>query len=52
VWDLKTGQCLGVVRLKAPCQTLDVSSPNRILAGTSTGEVLLFEIRGLNVSPL
>ena len=50
MWDLETGQCFVVVRLNAPCQTVDAHSPNCIVAGTSSGEVLCFEIRDLNIS--
>jgi WD40 repeat protein len=51
VWDLETGQCVVVVRLNARCITVDARCPNRIVAGTSTGEVLFYNVRGLNTNP-
>jgi NACHT domain- and WD repeat-containing protein len=46
VWDLESGQCLAVLLLKAPC-TAVASSRGSLVAGTSTGEVLFFDVRGL-----
>jgi len=48
VWDPETGACLAVARLLAPITALALfSSLSRMIVGTSTGEVLQFDAKGL-----
>jgi WD40 repeat protein len=48
VWDLDTGACLALIRLGAPCDAVAVTrDQRRIVAGTSTGDVFVFDVRGI-----
>ena len=47
VWDLESGTCLAIARLDAACMAAIATSERRIIAGTSTGEVLIFVVRGM-----
>jgi len=44
---LETHNYVAIARLDAPCFAVAVTDDNRIVAGTSTGEVLFFDVRGL-----
>jgi WD40 repeat protein len=50
IWDLQTGHCLVMARLAAPCGAVDARIVSRIAVGTSAGEVLFFDARGLDMS--
>ena len=50
VWDLETGTCLAIALLKAECWAIAITRANRIVAGTSIGEVLFFDARGIALS--
>ena len=47
VWNLETGASLALARMNAACTAVAVADDSRIVVGTSTGEVLFFEVRGL-----
>ncbi|MGO4882319.1 MAG: hypothetical protein ACLP59_16035 [Bryobacteraceae bacterium] len=49
VWDLRDGDCLAIARLDALCSAVAVTRDNRIVAGTRHGEVLFFDVRGLDL---
>jgi hypothetical protein len=50
VWDLGSGQCLGVFVMDAPVSAAAVFS-DRLLAGTHAGEMLFLELRQLPLGP-
>jgi hypothetical protein len=43
MWNLGTGACLAIARLNAPCRALAVTPDNRIVAGTTVGDVISFD---------
>jgi WD40 repeat protein len=46
VWDLATGACVAVVCGPAPFRSVAIHpSRSRLIAGTSTGEVMFFDVR-------
>ena len=48
VWDLETGVCLAIAWTPAPITALALTPVlGRVIAGTSTGEVLQFDLRGI-----
>jgi WD40 repeat protein len=48
VWDLESGECLAVGRLPMPIRTVALSSAlDRMIVGTSTGEVIFFDSHGM-----
>ncbi len=50
MWDLATGTCLAVARAPAPVNAVSVSSVlGRMFLGTSTGQVLQFDLRGITL---
>jgi len=48
VWDLETGACVAIACLPSPATAIALSQAlGRVIAGTSTGEVLLFDWHGM-----
>jgi WD40 repeat protein len=48
VWNLETGACLAIARLNAQCEAVAVARAS-IVVGMSSGEVLFFDARGLDL---
>ena len=47
VWDLNSGVCDAILHLPSPAQSVAFSSSlNRVIVGTSTGEVAIYEVSG------
>jgi WD40 repeat protein len=49
VWNLESGACLAIARINAPCTQVVTTGENRIIAGTLIGEVLFFDVRGIQL---
>jgi hypothetical protein len=49
MWNLESGACLAVARLNARCTATAAMGDSRIVAGTATGEVLFFDVRGIRL---
>jgi WD40 repeat protein len=52
VWDLETHACLAIERADSPWNTVAAVSASRIIAGSSFGEVALFELHGVACGPV
>jgi WD40 repeat protein len=49
VWDLETGAGLAIARINAACWAVAMARKNLIVAGTDLGEVLFFDLRGIDL---
>jgi WD40 repeat protein len=51
VWDLESGQCLALACLPIPASSFAFSSRlGQVVAGTSIGQVLQFDLRGISLA--
>jgi WD40 repeat protein len=50
IWDLESGACLAIARLNAICRVVAVARGDRIVVGTSTGEILQFNLCGMSLT--
>jgi WD40 repeat protein len=52
LWDLESSKCISIARLNATCFPVLLILPlNRVLCGQFNGEVSLFELQGVRLSP-